>query len=158
VSAQLVFAAEPGVEASESMAGGTNSTIDALNLAGSSANGSCPDSSNELEIPSLGRFDARALVVKRVAQVRAAVLGERSDPRRERPRSRRRARARVLLTACQAGGAVGCGRFVSLLSDPVACLGWDGGELFRGRDRTYSRSVRGAERACVAVGGLAPGG
>ena len=63
------------MEASESMAGGTNSTIDAL--AGSWANGSCPDSSNELEIPSPGRFDARVLGVKRVAHVRAAVPGER---------------------------------------------------------------------------------
>lgn len=53
-SAQLVFAAEPGVEASVSTAGGTDSTIDALNLAGSSVNGSCPDPSNELEIPSPG--------------------------------------------------------------------------------------------------------
>ena len=156
--AQLVFAAEPGVEASVSMAGGTDSTIDALNLAGSSANGSCPDSSNELEIPSPGRFDARALGVERVAQVRAAVLGERFRIDAESARDLASERRLGSFPACQAGDAVGRGRRAPLLGDPVAFLAWDGGELSRGRDRTYSRSVPGAERACVAVGGGVPGG
>ena len=43
-------------------------------------------------------------------------------------------------------------------ADAVACLVCDGGEFARGRDRTYSRSARGVEGGCVAVGGWVPGG
>ena len=43
-------------------------------------------------------------------------------------------------------------------SRPVAPLAWDRGELLGGCERTCSRLVRGVERACVAVGGWAPGG